>query len=462
MSKVFNGLMVALTLCTFFFIGGCKSDGAFSDVADSDVRLERISIRAFPVTTSGSSVLTLAIGKQQPFEATGYYSDGTFRALTDLAVDEWQTSNSEVAFFAGPGLLSAKTVGRVIVQVNKAGLQSNQVELTVSDAQVVRLEVIPSKVTVPKGYMRELKVKAIYTDGTSTDESGFVGWTESDPQTARMTRQGFVLGMSPGVSSVRPRLDGVEGNEVEVTVTDAAVEMTGIYISNPRILPNQYFIRPGEQWQLSVILTHSDGSELDITHRIIWESQDPDSLHVSPTGILTGTDNISIVDISAYDPQSGLKSDVIFPEMLDHGAYNGTLDIVYVGSKRFSSPFSPRWRFSEAMANIPALTSNGEYSYKVAKDICDSLSEVRLDGVADWHVPQVEEVQALYDFFEPGYLVNTRFWGDWAGFGWVWTATSDISNINSQLTLNLMNGTQLSVPVASRTGVICVSDSLSF
>ncbi len=274
MSIVFKRLMVLFVLFTSFFNAGCKSDGVFSTGADSLVKLEGISIRAFPLTTTGASVLTLAIGNQQAFEAIGHYSDGSSGLLTDLTLSDWQSSDVQVASFNQAGLLKAKSVGLVNVYVNKGSVKSNELTLTVTDAIIERLQLNSSISTLPIGLFHGLEVTAYYSDGTSTDETGYVDWEISDTNVAAMSRLGTIIGKSVGSVSIKAKKADIESNSLDFTINDAV-------ISYVEASPDNATLAIGQRVQLSAFATYSNGLVYDVSPIVEWRSSKPDVAHVS-------------------------------------------------------------------------------------------------------------------------------------------------------------------------------------
>ncbi|MCU8277938.1 hypothetical protein M2G82_20940, partial [Vibrio vulnificus] len=114
MNQFFKSLFTLMILS--IILNGCNSEGAFSELA---VKLERIDIVASPITTRGVSELGLAKGNKQPFEAIGYYSDGSSRLLTNLS---WHTSDLGVGHFDEPGVFTATNVGNTTLTATKDGV----------------------------------------------------------------------------------------------------------------------------------------------------------------------------------------------------------------------------------------------------------------------------------------------------------------------------------------------------
>ncbi|EPW6411121.1 Ig-like domain-containing protein, partial [Vibrio vulnificus] len=142
MNQFFKSLFTLMILS--IILNGCNSEGAFSELA---VKLERIDIVASPITTRGVSELGLAKGNKQPFEAIGYYSDGSSRLLTNLS---WHTSDLGVGHFDELGTFTADEVGKIEVYASKNGVTSNRVNITVTDAIITGITVTPPSVSGAK------------------------------------------------------------------------------------------------------------------------------------------------------------------------------------------------------------------------------------------------------------------------------------------------------------------------
>ncbi|WP_421212105.1 hypothetical protein, partial [Aeromonas enteropelogenes] len=123
----------------FTILTGCISEDESSKV---EANLERIDIIASPITTQGVSELVLAAGNKQPFEAVGYYSDGSSRILSNLNMSNWHTTDQNVGYFYEPGvLIGGDTPGIVTIFATKDGVTSNTVEVTVTAAVITAIQV---------------------------------------------------------------------------------------------------------------------------------------------------------------------------------------------------------------------------------------------------------------------------------------------------------------------------------
>ncbi|MEZ9020168.1 Ig-like domain-containing protein, partial [Vibrio lentus] len=202
MSKYFKGILVLAVLPLLVLLTGCDSKGAFSGSTEPGIKLERIDIVASPITTRGVSVLDLAKGNQQPFEATGHYSDGSSRALTDLKVSDWHSSNIDVGDFNEPGVFNANNVGDTAVTATKDGVTSNTVNVNVSEAIITAIQVTPSPVNLAKGQTQQLVATATYSDMTSSDITNSVTWMPIDTAIATVAPDGLLSGVEMGSTTL--------------------------------------------------------------------------------------------------------------------------------------------------------------------------------------------------------------------------------------------------------------------
>jgi len=286
MNKYFKSLFLIVISSLLILLTGCNSEGAFSVSADSEsaLELERIDIVASPITTKGVSALTLTAGNQQPFEAVGYYSDGSSHPLTDLNVNDWHTSDKEVGYFNVPGVLIGGDRPEIVtVHASKGGISSNKVNINVTAAIITSIQVTPSPVNLAKGQTQQLVATAIYSDGLSSDVSSSASWAPFDTTYAMVTSAGLLSGTEVGSTTLTATKDGITSNTVDVNVS--AADITAIQVT-----PSPVNVAKGQRWQLEARATYSDGSSSDVSSSASWASVDTATATVTPAGLLSGVD----------------------------------------------------------------------------------------------------------------------------------------------------------------------------
>ncbi|CDU05772.1 Ig domain protein group 2 domain protein (fragment) [Vibrio coralliirubri] len=219
MNKYFKSLLAIVIFPLLMLLTGCNSEGAFSE---SSVKLERIDIVASPIKMSGVSNLTLAVGYKQSFEAVGHYSDGSSRTLTDLNVSNWHTNNSDAGYFDEPSVFTATNEGKTTLTATKDGITSNTVDVNVSAAVIISIQVTPSPVSIAKGQTQKLLATATFSDATSSDVSNSVTWTPIDTATATVSPNGLLSAVEVGNTTLTATKDGITSNSVDVNVCSLA------------------------------------------------------------------------------------------------------------------------------------------------------------------------------------------------------------------------------------------------
>ena len=277
MNHSFNALLTLVVLPLLMLLTSCNSE----DVFESMVKLERIDIVASPITTRGVSELTLAKGNKQPFEAVGFYSDGSSRALSDLSVGDWHTSDRNVGHFDEPGVFIGAEVGSTTVTATKDDITSNTVNVEVTAAVITAIQVTPATVNVAKGQTQQLTADATYSDGTSSEVTSSVTWTSDD--TATVTSEGLLSGVEVGSTTVTATKDGITSNTVNVTVSAAVI--TAI-----KVKPATVNVAKGQTQQLTATTTFSDGTFSEVTNSVTWTSDYTNTAMVTSEGLLSGAE----------------------------------------------------------------------------------------------------------------------------------------------------------------------------
>ncbi|MGD6736199.1 Ig-like domain-containing protein, partial [Photobacterium leiognathi subsp. mandapamensis] len=297
--------LIKIIFCSVLIIiqlAGCDSGGSLPKYKDPVLKLERIDITPSQITTQGVSELTLAAGNKQPFEAIGYYSDGSSREMENLSVDDWRTNNQKVGFFDAPGILTGGNIpGLVTIHVLKDGVASNKANVNVTAAVVTDITITDAAVTVAKGQTQQLTVMATYSDGTSIALSDSVSWKSSDVAVAKVTSGGLVTGLGTGVATLTAMIGGVISNEITVNVTAAVI--TDIAVPHVEVA-----VAEGQTQQLAVKATFSDGTSSDLSDSVTWKSDDTTVVEVMPGGYIKG---VGVGNASIAVCKNGIRIDTV-------------------------------------------------------------------------------------------------------------------------------------------------------
>jgi len=225
------------------------------------------------------AAVTLAATETQQLTATGHYSDGSMRDVTQQAA--WSSTVPGVAAVSSTGLVTAAIDGMTDVTATLEGKTATRT-VTVSGVALMSIAVTPEMIQLGVGEQLQFVATGTYADGSKRNVSAEVAWTSSAPAVATVSVTGLVAAMTTGTTTVEAVL---RGKRSSVMASVVAKTVSALVIS-----PAALVLAPGETKQLTATATYSDGTTGDVTSTATWEvlgSSPPVS--VSPTGLFTAT-----------------------------------------------------------------------------------------------------------------------------------------------------------------------------
>lgn len=222
------------------------------------------------------ATVQLAKGQTEQLTVTAIYTDGTSYPLTNLV--KWTSTDATMAAVTEDGLLSAKELGKAIITAEIDGLESNPLNLTVTEAVIKLIQVTPATVELAKGQSEQLTATAIYSDDTSSSVTNFVTWVSADKTTASVT-DGVLKAEAVGSTTVTATKDGISSNTVNVTNSDAVIAAI-------QVTPSTVDLAKGETEQLTATAIYSDGTSSSVTNSVVWVSSDTTTASVTTAGVL--------------------------------------------------------------------------------------------------------------------------------------------------------------------------------
>lgn len=221
--------------------------------------------------TLSPSSLALASGTTGQITAIGTYTDGSERDLTSLAT--WSASEESVATVSNAqgthGFIQALGVGTSGITATVGLVTSSVVLVTVSDAQLLSLELTPSNAVSPVGVPVTFTAIGTFTDTTQQDLTGQVSWTTSPAGIATFGAPGSALasratGVAAGSTVVTATLGAISGT---ASLSISSASLTGITVS-----PASVSLPKGTSQQLTATGAYTDGSTSDVTTLVTWTS----------------------------------------------------------------------------------------------------------------------------------------------------------------------------------------------
>ncbi len=241
------------------------------NVSITDAILSSIAISVKSLSPDAS----IYSGGKLSFAAEGIYSDGSTSPLTNKAT--WHSSAIDIAQIDDKGILTGLNTGTVEVKASYEGIESNIINVSITDAILLSLETTPAIISVPKGVPITLKVNATLSDSSIVDVTKWVDWSHSS--VADSILESTFVEYEEGKYQVIASLQGIHSNVVDITVTEA--EVVSILIT-----PNtDLTVYRNDPLQLTAIGKYTDGSEQNITTTAEWHSDEPGIIAVTNKGL---------------------------------------------------------------------------------------------------------------------------------------------------------------------------------
>ncbi|KTD53715.1 protein with a bacterial immunoglobulin-like domain protein [Legionella santicrucis] len=241
----------------------CSQPSAANSLNITVVQPSLPTLTSISVTPSASSI---ANGTFQQFTATGIYSNGTTRNITNLVT--WSSSNTNVASVSNTdkGLVTGNSPGQTTISATRGAITGNAT-LTVTNATLQSITVTPTNESIPRGTTQQYTATGIFTNGAHQDLTPFVTWASSSNAATisnTLGSKGLATATNTGSTTISASFNSITGN-TNLTVTAATLNSITITPANPSI-PN------GVSLQFTATGNFSDGSTHDLTNIVAWTS----------------------------------------------------------------------------------------------------------------------------------------------------------------------------------------------
>ncbi len=247
-----------------------------------------VTITAASGTVSGSTSLTvtpavlvsialipanpsIANGTQQPFAATGTYTDASTHDVT--AAVTWSSSDPTVATISNAsgsnGLATSIGQGSVTITAT-LGTILGSTGLTVTPAALVSIALIPANPSIANGTGQQFAATGTYTDHSTQPLTNSVSWSSSDTTVASISNasgsRGLASSAGQGTAVITATLGSISGS-TGLTVTAATLVSIAITPLSPSITD-------GTTQQFTATGTYTDNSMQNLTASVTWTSSD--------------------------------------------------------------------------------------------------------------------------------------------------------------------------------------------
>lgn len=166
-----RGLLLITLLC---IISACGSDGG-DDHYVTEVHLT-------------SDKTSFPAGVSQTIEGQAIYNDGE---ISDASSGNslWTSDDETIAVVDNKGVVTGVSAGTVLINANYLGgdgTASGAISITITEAVLVEVEIIPSNKSIPLGLHMKYQAIGTYSDNTEhiLDNNSDISWSSSSPTVA--------------------------------------------------------------------------------------------------------------------------------------------------------------------------------------------------------------------------------------------------------------------------------------
>jgi hypothetical protein len=164
------------------------------------------------ITVTAATLVSIALTPDAPSTplgqtiqiiATGTYTDGEMRPMTDVS---WTTETASVATVSSSGLVTPVAEGTTTVTATRWNGYAVDIELTVTPAELVDIEVGGARELKVGEYINGFSVTGVYTDGTRESLNGRpIRYLSSRPDLAEFrygSNNGALYAKRPGDTEI--------------------------------------------------------------------------------------------------------------------------------------------------------------------------------------------------------------------------------------------------------------------
>jgi uncharacterized protein YjdB len=308
------------------------SKGAKSDASSGNLTVANdiVSISLTPETRA------LKVGESTRYRAFGSFGGGE---LVEISADvDWKVADTAVATIDTSGRARARALGDTRIDATdrvsgvKASTSGGDRVLSVVGPlvglQVSRNNELHSgtaSLTLAAEETRSLKGLAVYQGRTDAFSLGSdLEWRSSDPLSVSVNANGLAKCESVGSSVISVR-DPDTGITSTATRGDMTIICAGTVLGI-RVDPAVFQLNWQRTKQFRAFRLMEDGSQVDVTRRVLWTSTEPDIASVAETGNEGGNvfgEKAGQARLIAYDPVFDVSSEAA-------GGTSGVVNVVAI------------------------------------------------------------------------------------------------------------------------------------
>jgi hypothetical protein len=249
------------------------------------LRVTNATLRSIAVTPANPAIV---FSTQQPFAATGTFSDGSTLDITSSVT--WSSSDLTKILITPTGLatgVGTTTAGQSVTITATKNSVTGSTTATVILPSVVSIAITPGTTKLAQNTSRQYTATATLANGGTLNVSNLSSWSSSDATIA-------TVGSSTGVVQAKAVTSPDNLITISVSYTDAtqhtvtqsiALDVTDATVQTITVTPSQASIPVGIEESFDATGTFSDGTTQDIAANVTWSSSFPDKVSINSSGV---------------------------------------------------------------------------------------------------------------------------------------------------------------------------------
>ncbi len=260
----------------------------------------------------------LSAGQIRTFSARAVLEDGSTFGLSRRTM-LWSSSDSRIATVSNEpsraGEVTARAPGVVVLSAVHAetGILATPSTITILD-RLVSIAIEPVDRRLDVGEVKSMTAIGTFADGKEREVSDDVTWTSTDARVASISNspgsRGKITGVRSGVAFISARF--ITGVTSSATDGDARVRVVSP-LASLRVAPSATRLPVGFTASLDAIARFQDGTEDDVSSKVVWSSSNSAIASVSneidAQGDVTAH-GLGAAVIGVLDLQTGISSTV--------------------------------------------------------------------------------------------------------------------------------------------------------
>jgi trimeric autotransporter adhesin len=337
---------------------------------------ELLAIQVTPVNPS------IADGTTLQFTATGVFTNGTQNLTTQVT---WASSDPAVAAISNDGetkgLATALEPGTTTISATFDGKEGTSV-LTVTDAEVVSIQVEPINQSLPIGLTQQFTATGTFSDQTTQDLTGQVTWASSVIAVAEISNAAETKGRAEAIALGSTEISATFGDVTGVATLTVTPAVLQVVLVTDQIAT----VAKGRTKQFLAQGLFSDGTTQNLTDQATWQSS-----------------NEQVATVSNADGSRGLASSVEVGVTTISATFDGrtgtaTLEVTVAVLDTISvTPLDP----SIVEGTTQQFAAIGTFSDQTTQDLTTGAAWVSGDPAVA-QVSNVEPTQGLATAVAPG------------------------------------------------------------